>query len=212
LTLGLTHYDSRNPVEALKECEEAFKAIRDNDLLKTERLYLHLKGLALLEMKSIEEAQRTANELKMLIKGGLNEGIIIFYYHLAGLIELERMNYPQAIKLLRKAVFPESISPSNRILLSARSINSLATAYFESGNLKKAQEEYERITRLTTGKLFYGDIYAKSFLMLGKIYEQTGQKAKAIENYEKFLDLWKDADPGIGEVDDARERLAGLKE
>ena len=35
--------------------------------------------------------------------------------------------------------------------------------------------------------------------------------AKAIEHYEKFLDLWKDVDPGIAKVDDARERLAGLK-
>jgi len=46
--------------------------------------------------------------------------------------------------------------------------------------------------------------------MLGKIYEQKGWKGKAIEHYEKFLSLWKDADPGIPEVEDARERLAGL--
>jgi hypothetical protein len=35
-------------------------------------------------------------------------------------------------------------------------------------------------------------------------------KRKAIEYYEKFLFLWKDADPGIAEVEDAKERLAGL--
>ena len=33
--------------------------------------------------------------------------------------------------------------------------------------------------------------------------------AKAIEHYEKFLDLWNVADPGIVEVENARKRLAG---
>ncbi len=47
--------------------------------------------------------------------------------------------------------------------------------------------------------------------MLGKIYEQLGKKNKAKEYYKKFLDLWKDADPGIAEVEDAKKRLAGLK-
>ena len=29
--------------------------------------------------------------------------------------------------------------------------------------------------------------------------------------FESFLSLWKDADPGIAEVEDAKERLAGLQ-
>jgi len=53
----------------------------------------------------------------------------------------------------------------------------------------------------------YGDIYAKSFYMLGKIHEQQGNAAKAIEQHEKFLSLWKDADSGIPEVEDAKKRL-----
>jgi len=36
-------------------------------------------------------------------------------------------------------------------------------------------------------------------------------KAKAIGHYEKFLDLWKDADPGITEVEGAKKKLAGLE-
>jgi len=29
---------------------------------------------------------------------------------------------------------------------------------------------------------------------------------------EKFLSLWKDADPGIAEAEDVKKRVAGLKE
>ncbi len=48
--------------------------------------------------------------------------------------------------------------------------------------------------------------------MPGKLFKQGACQTKTIEYYEKFLDLWKDANPGIAEVEDARKRLAGLKE
>jgi hypothetical protein len=47
--------------------------------------------------------------------------------------------------------------------------------------------------------------------MLGQIYEKQSDTTKAIEHYNKFLSLKKDADLGIAEVEDARERVAGFK-
>ncbi len=47
--------------------------------------------------------------------------------------------------------------------------------------------------------------------MLGKVYEKKGDKQLAIENTEKFLDLWKNADSDLPDLIDAKERLARLK-
>ena len=43
-----------------------------------------------------------------------------------------------------------------------------------------------------------------------KAKQREEDKARARENYNKFLDLWKDADPGQPEVDDARARLSAM--
>jgi len=54
--------------------------------------------------------------------------------------------------------------------------------------------------------------FIPSFLLLGKAYEKKGDTQLAIQNYEKFLDLWKDADKDLPDLIDAKKRLAKLKE
>ena len=208
--LSYLNLKSKNPQAALEECEEAWKSAVEDESLGSQRSVLYWKGYSYLEMKSMNEAQRMADELKSLYEKALNKKIIRRYYHLMGMIELKREKFPLAIEYFKKAI---DLMPFQRSADRNHAIfhDSLALAYLKAGNIEKAREEYENIISLTVGRLYAGDIYAKSFYMLGKIHEQQNDKVKAIEHYEKFLTLWKDADPGIAEVEDARKRLAWLR-
>jgi serine/threonine protein kinase/lipopolysaccharide biosynthesis regulator YciM len=199
---------SGNLEEAIDECDEAWTSAEGIEYIAGKRMALYNKGLALLKRGSVEEAQKTANDLKEMIEDGLKKKAIRLYFHLAGMLEVEAGNYSKAIQYFNDAL---SLDPYGPLARRADFIDSLALAFHKSGDLEKALKEYERITTLSTGRDKYGDIYAKAFYMLGKIHEELGDTSKAIEHYEKFLDLWKDADPGIAKVEDTRNRLAGLK-
>jgi serine/threonine protein kinase/Flp pilus assembly protein TadD len=164
------------------------------------------KGRIQAEMKSFDEARKTAEELKFLINKGINKKDLRMYEYVFGLIELGKKNYRQAVDLFSRACGRLNCDDE----LAAFSFDPLARALYEAGDLDMARKEYEKITLLTTGRLDNGDIYARAYYMLGKIAEQQGDKPRAGQNYRKFLDLWKDADPGLPEVEDARKRLAGL--
>jgi serine/threonine protein kinase/Flp pilus assembly protein TadD len=200
-----------NPKEALQEYTKMVSdAIEDENLFGQIRA-LHLKGLTYVALNSIEEAQNTASELKELVQKSPYRKALRFYQHLMGGIELERGNFPQTVEYLNKAVSLISHQRHLNYKEQAPIIDSLAYAYYKAGDMENARDAYERIISLTMGRLYYGDVYAKSFYMMGKIYEQQANKSKAIEYYERFLDLWKDADSGISEVEDARISLKGLK-
>jgi len=87
----------------------------------------------------------------------------------------------------------------------------LARAFQQKGEIDKSITEYEWLITFNANSKERRLIHPKYHYRLAKLYEEKGWKGKAIEHYEKFLDLWKNADPGIPEVNDARKRLAGLK-
>jgi serine/threonine protein kinase/tetratricopeptide (TPR) repeat protein len=170
------------------------------------------KGWLQAEMKSFDEAKKTAEELRSLIDKGINTKELRWYEHILGQIELGKKNFRQAVDLFSTACGRLNFDNIGCVdaYEHAFHFDALARALYESGELDKARQEYEKITQLTIGRIFAVHIYARAFYMLGKIAEQQGDKARARQNYRKFLDLWKDADPGLPEVPDAKARLAAL--
>jgi len=198
---------SGRPGAAVKESDKAYAIDGGRYDFGFKRSTLHLKGFANLDLNRVGEAKKTAEELKALIETGLNRKAMRLYDHLMGAVELARNNSSKALEYLEKAVQSLPYGPFEK---DAWFIDTLAEAYLRAGDRTKAREQYERITMLTAGRLSYGDIYARSFYHLGRIDEELGDKAAARGNYGKFLDLWKNADPGLPEVADAKKRLAAL--
>jgi tetratricopeptide (TPR) repeat protein len=203
-SLDIMNLVSRKYEDALSVFDRALGVAVELGRIGYQRIILSLKGLAYLGLNKVDNALKVAEELRDLCQQFVNKRLIRIYPNLIGMIELKREDYASAIESIKKAI---SLDPN----VFKNYIDSLALAYYQSGDLDNARTEYEKVISCPRGMMEYGLEYVNSFYILGKIHEQQGDSAKAIEHYEKFLDLWKDADPGIAEVEDARKRLAGLK-
>jgi len=210
MQLGYDYLEAGN----LELAKKTFGDMYDNAIKNNVGIHhlgaLYWKGSVYLKMDSIDEAHKLSVKLKQLIDENIYPKDIYLFHILKGQIELEEGNFTGAIKELQKA---RDYEPAQRSWFDMHAMNifPLGMAFYASRDLTKSREKFEELTQLTTGRIWWGDLYAKSFYMLGKIHQEEGREAKAIENYEKFLDLWKNADPGFEEVDYAKTQLAALK-
>jgi tetratricopeptide (TPR) repeat protein len=205
--------ESGNLIEASRLFEESWRRhIVEKRGLGLKQYYVRRKIILSLRMNSLIEAKEAASEHKAILEKDINKKKLRYDDFAQGMISMAEKNYDLAVESFKKAISllpSESLWGANNV--HAEFIWGLALAYYESGQLDLAQLEFERITALTVGRDWWGSLYAKSFYMLGKIFEQKDWKGKAIENYERFLELWKEADPGLVEVENAKTRLEFLK-
>jgi tetratricopeptide (TPR) repeat protein len=89
----------------------------------------------------------------------------------------------------------------------------LAHAYDRAGESDSAIVEFERVVSETFLNRVFRDAFAlaPTYKRLGELYEERGERDKAIENYNNFVELWNDADPELqDQVRDVRGRIARL--
>jgi len=78
------------------------------------------------------------------------------------------------------------------------------------GDLAGAIREYRRLLRPDPGSRWIGVYEPRYVLRIARLLERTGDVAGAREEYGRFLELWKDADPDLPELAEAREALKAL--
>lgn len=152
--------------------------------------------------KRFGEAERVAEDLRKQMGGNMT--VMTDYWWTMGNIEMAKGNWESAVTDLERAIHH---SDSEFVCRA-----SLGFAYLQAG---QASEAIPLLERALSNYMYQRTLFpvqaVKAYYYLGMAYEQTGRNEDAIKQYEEFLDIWKDADPGIKEIDDAKARLAKLK-
>jgi tetratricopeptide (TPR) repeat protein len=82
-------------------------------------------------------------------------------------------------------------------------------AYLAAGRGQEAAAEFEKILN-HRGVVYADPIGALAHLQLGRAYVVSGDKIKAKSAYQEFLTLWRDADPDIPLLKQAKAEFAKL--
>ena len=114
--------------------------------------------------------------------------------------------YDQAIQLLH-------VADSRFSIFDKYALAALAHAHDLAGHSDSAIVYFEKFTAYKDPNMGEdAQFLAGSFKRLGELYDARGDKEKAIANFEKFVDLWKNAEPELQpKVAEVREKLSRLR-
>ena len=71
------------------------------------------------------------------------------------------------------------------------------------GELDKATEKLEAVLQINPN-------YAQTHYLLGLAYEKKDRKEKSKDHFQKFMEIWRDADEDLPQLIEARKRLGEL--
>ncbi|MCK4597057.1 tetratricopeptide repeat protein, partial [bacterium] len=197
--------EQKNLDAALSELETAIEiSSRTDQYLANQWRMYYVQFLS--ENGELEKAQHMIEIMEQDIPG---KPIRVkgYYWNARGHVELARGRPQDALSYFEKP-FQDTIEFPTHFYIH----NTLARTYLEQGMLAESVSAFENILSCHNRTRALNAIASvKAHYYLGQAYERSGWNKKAMEQYEEFLEIWKDADEGIGEVEDARGRLKALK-
>jgi tetratricopeptide (TPR) repeat protein len=133
---------------------------------------------------------------------------------LASEIMLARGQANDAIKYFKK-YFKIYESTALRSIPSSGNVpfdqDIIPRAYAAKGDLSRAIAEYKKLLTFDPASKDRRMKNPRYEYRLAKLLEKRGKPAEALEHYRIFLRYWKDAEPGLPELIDAKARVAELR-
>jgi tetratricopeptide (TPR) repeat protein len=202
-TSGLREVWFGNPEEARRRATLASK-------LSTTRDVLYFAALALAHSRDDAQAKALADDLD---KRFPEDTIVQFNYlpSIRGKLALNKGNASDAIKSLEAAA-PYELGASRATALDWDTMFPVfvrGEAYLAARQGSEAAAEFQKILD-HRGLVLNRPIGALAHLGLGRAYVLQGDAVKAKAAYQDFLTLWKDADPDIPVLQQAKAEYAKL--
>jgi eukaryotic-like serine/threonine-protein kinase len=122
-------------------------------------------------------------------------------------IELIQNDFARAIEALQPAAPYELGSPTSVMSLALYPVYVRGEAYLAAHQASEATAEFQKILD-HRGVVVNEPIGALAHLQIGRAYAMQGDSAKARAAYQDFLALWKDADPDIPILKQAKAEYA----
>ena len=124
--------------------------------------------------------------------------------------ELDQHRPAKAIEILHPAAVYELGGPSRLGPGTLYPVYLGGEAYLRLGQADKAAIEFQKFL-VHSGCLMNFPFGALAHLLLGRTYAHDGDKARARVAYQDFLKLWKDADPDVPILSEAKAEFAKLQ-
>jgi tetratricopeptide (TPR) repeat protein len=168
-----------------------------------------LAGLALARAGFAKRATNLADELS---KANPSNTILNVYWlpTIRAATELEMNRPTQAVEILQRTSPYELGAPGPLQSGTLYPVYVRGEAYLRLNQANMAAEEFRKL-RDHPGCVMNFPLGALAHLGLGRAYAMQGDVAKARVSYQDFLALWKDADPDIPILKQAKAEYAKLE-
>jgi tetratricopeptide (TPR) repeat protein/TolB-like protein len=202
--LERTLRDWEHALASITEYSNLYRASYPNAVVYDRELVIQF----LAESGAQDQAQAALDSLQFDVgdRGGLARAL--YHYAKAALLFAKSDNDSAAYYFLESR---KDISTSNSYFSYLCGVMT-ARALLAVGRFRESADVFEvLLNSYGDGRYLCLTEAVRCHYWLGIAYQQLELTDKAKEEFEKFLDIWKQADPGIPEIEDARLRLARLR-